>query len=441
MGTQKQPNRLIHSTSPYLLQHAYNPVDWYSLGEEAFNRAKAEDKSISLSIGYASCHWCHVMEKESFENEEIARLLNTYFVSIKVDWEERPDIDAIYMEVVQNLTGRGGWPLSVFLTPERIPFYGGTYFPPEDRWQIPSFLRVLQSVAESYRDRKGTCIPFGVQLINQLHPRNLRVSSVPIRPELVSNALKILQSEYDPKWGGFGGAPKFPNPAILRFLLQYAQDSHTFTQQPSLKSSPMNPSYSYRLSLDPAPLEMAEVTLQSMARGEIFDHVGGGFHRYSVDAQWLVPHFEKMLYDNALLAHLYIEAFQATGNPLYKKIAEQTLDYIVREMRDPKGGFYSSQDADSPLRDRSSDTEEGHYYLWDYTELQEALKADFPLFAKLYGLHPQGNVEGKCILHLAYLPEKICKEIGLSLNELETLVLRTITTLRTLRKMRPPFYR
>ncbi len=422
MGTQRQPNRLIHSTSPYLLQHAYNPVDWYPWSDEAFNRAKAEDKPIFLSIGYASCHWCHVMEKESFENEEIARLLNTYFVSIKVDREERPDIDAVYMEVVQALTGRGGWPMSVFLTPEKVPFYAGTYFPPEDRWGIPSFHRVLQSVAEAYTNRKATFIQFGVELLNQIQNQAWAETPVSSGPEILSHALKALQITYDPRWGGFEEAPKFPNPALLRFLLQYEPDSSIPTES--------SPSYL-------SQLEMAEGTLQGMARGGIFDHLGGGFHRYSVDSRWLVPHFEKMLYDNALLAHLYIEAFQVTGNPLYKKTAEKTIDYLLREMRDPEGGFYSSQDADSPPENGFSETQEGFYYLWDYQELQQALGDDFPLFAKLYGIQPKGNFEGKSILHLAYLPETLCKETGVSADELQAIESRSLFTLQTLRKKRP----
>ncbi|MFQ3619979.1 MAG: thioredoxin domain-containing protein [Spirochaetales bacterium] len=421
MNNHRSPNRLIHSTSPYLLQHAHNPVDWYPWGEEAFHRAKAEDKPVFLSIGYAACHWCHVMEKESFEDVEIARLLNTHFVSIKVDREERPDLDAIYMEAVQAISGRGGWPMSVFLTPSGLPFYAGTYFPPEDRWQIPSFRRVLVSVAEAYTTRKKELFQFGEQLVQQLQvhlqEQNYRESGSVLRAEILSKAFTSLQSEYDPEWGGFGEAPKFPNPALLKFLLQYGT---------SISS-----------------LETVVTTLTSMARGGIFDQVGGGFHRYSVDRRWLVPHFEKMLYDNALLAHLYLEAFQATSNPLYRTVAEKTLDYIIREMQDPDGGFYSSQDADSPVgasytNIEKAETEEGVFYLWDYEELQQALKDDFPVFEKLYGVQTKGNFEGKNILYVRSTPEQISTETGISLEELRSLEKRALKTLQTLRNRRPP---
>ena len=318
------PNRLAQESSPYLLQHANNPVDWYAWGEEALAKAKAEDKPIFLSIGYSACHWCHVMEHESFEDERTARLMNEQFVNIKVDREERPDLDSIYMNAVVALTGHGGWPMSVFLTPEGIPFYGGTYFPPTPRYGMPSFEQVLTTLARLYRTQREDVIQNGASLLARIQsniPLQTGGSLDPAVPEL---ALQGLSRNFDHTHGGFSGAPKFPQPMTYDFLLR-----------------------SYARNRRSSALEMVELTLQKMAQGGMYDQLGGGFHRYSVDAIWLVPHFEKMLYDNALLARLYLHAYQLTGAPFYRRIVEETLDYVAREMTDPQGGFYSTQDADS----------------------------------------------------------------------------------------------
>jgi uncharacterized protein YyaL (SSP411 family) len=320
------PNRLIHETSPYLLQHAYNPVDWYPWGAEALQKAQREDKPIFLSIGYSACHWCHVMERESFEDHEIANYLNEHFVSIKVDREERPDIDEIYMTAVQLLTGQGGWPLTVFLTPDLKPFFGGTYFPPQDRWGRPGLLTVLKAIVELYRKEREKITEQAERLTHYLNAmQHPKPSTLLLTPELLQRAyLHFLQS-FDREHGGFGGAPKFPHSLELSFLLRY-----------------------WRRTQDPEALHMVEFSLEKMARGGIYDQLGGGFHRYTVDAQWRIPHFEKMLYDNALLVWTYLEAYQATQKSLYRQIAEETLAYVLREMTSPEGGFYSAQSADTP---------------------------------------------------------------------------------------------
>src|SRR5581483_1503676 len=318
-------NHLINETSPYLLQHAHNPVDWFPWGDEALAKAKAEDKPILLSVGYSACHWCHVMAHESFENEETAGIMNENFVNIKVDREERPDIDNIYMTAVQAMTGGGGWPMTVFLTPDGVPFYGGTYFPPVPRYQMPSFTQVLEGVADAYKNRRAALLEAGVNPLDHGRAASAsRLAAGQISHALLGEALAALQAQYDATFGGFGSAPKFPQPMTFEFLLRYAQRTG---QQPAW--------------------DMLAQTLRAMAEGGMYDQLGGGFHRYSVDERWLVPHFEKMLYDNALLARVYTEAFQATGEPFYRRIAEETLDYLVREMRPPDGGFYSTQDADS----------------------------------------------------------------------------------------------
>ncbi|MGQ9829861.1 MAG: thioredoxin domain-containing protein, partial [Roseiflexus sp.] len=358
----RRPNRLINATSPYLLQHAYNPVDWYPWGEEAFARARAEDKPILLSIGYAACHWCHVMEHESFEDDETAALMNRHFVNIKVDREERPDIDSIYMTAVQTMTGSGGWPMTVFLTPEGVPFFAGTYFPPEDRWQMPSFRRVLRSVAEAYASRRSELLSRGHELIERMREANgISIPGHTLTPAVLDAAFTGLQQAFDPAFGGFGRAPKFPQPMTLEFLLRYAVRTGR-------------------------GMEMLETTLRAMAEGGMYDQIGGGFHRYSVDAQWLVPHFEKMLYDNALLAKVYLEAFQATGNSFYRRIAEETLEYMLREMQHPEGGFFSTQDADSLPTPDATHKHEGAFFVWTPAEIREALGADATVFSALYGV-------------------------------------------------------
>jgi uncharacterized protein YyaL (SSP411 family) len=359
-------NRLADETSPYLLQHAENPVEWYPWGEEALARARSEEKPILLSIGYSACHWCHVMAHESFEDTATAELMNRLFVNIKVDREERPDLDAVYMNAVVGMTGRGGWPMTVFLTPAGEPFHCGTYYPPEPRYGMPSFRQVLEAVDDAWRERRGEVQQAGASLAASLR-RSAEVapSTEPLTDELLTGALPVLRSVFDPEWGGFGGAPKFPAAATIGFLLRL----HARTGSADA-------------------LRMATDTLDGMALGGMHDLVGGGFHRYAVDRVWLVPHFEKMLYDNALLATAYLEGFAVTGELRYARIAEDTLDYLVREMRLPGGGYASSQDADT-------DGVEGSTYVWTPAQLREALgDARATAAAAYYGVTDQGNFEG-----------------------------------------------
>jgi uncharacterized protein YyaL (SSP411 family) len=317
-------NRLAEETSPYLLQHADNPVDWYPWGDEAFERARDEDKPVLLSVGYAACHWCHVMEHESFEDAETAALMNERFVNIKVDREERPDVDSLYMDAVVALTGHGGWPMTVFLTPEGEPFLGGTYYPPEPRFGMPSFKQVLVAVADAYRDRRGDVAGQASAIVDAVRRSSeLAPSPEPLTEDLLRQAARGLRSQFDAEWGGWGQAPKFPQPSVLEFLLRM------------------------HLRGDDNALPMVTATLDAMAAGGMYDLVGGGFHRYSVDREWLVPHFEKMLYDNALLAATYLHASVVTGDDRYRRITEQTVDYMIRELRLPEGGFASAQDADT----------------------------------------------------------------------------------------------
>jgi uncharacterized protein len=335
-------NRLAGETSPYLLQHADNPVDWYPWGEEALARAREEDRAILLSIGYSACHWCHVMEHESFEDEGTAALMNERFVNIKVDREERPDLDSVYMDAVVTLTGHGGWPMTVFLTPEGEPFFGGTYYPPEPRHGLPSFRQVLNAVADAYRERRSEVARSARELVEAVRRSSeLEPSREPLQPSLLQDAVRGLRSQFDPQWGGFGRAPKFPPASALEFLLRRDE------------------------------LDLVTKTLDGMAAGGMYDLVGGGFHRYSVDERWLVPHFEKMLYDNALLAPVYLHAWVVTGNGRYRAIAEETLDYMVRELLLPEGGFASAQDADT-------DGVEGLTFTWTPGELAEVLGAERP---------------------------------------------------------------
>jgi hypothetical protein len=364
-------NRLIHETSPYLRQHAHNPVDWYPWGEEALQRARSEDKPIFLSIGYSACHWCHVMAHESFEDEQTATLMNELFVNIKVDREERPDLDGIYMQAVQAMTGHGGWPMSVWLLPDGSPFYGGTYFPPVERYGMPSFRRVLVSVADAYRTRRAQIEESAGRMRTALQRSVFAGEAEGSLDALIADqAMQGFVRNYDSFNGGFGDAPKFPQPMNLSFLLRY----HWRTG-------------------DAQALEMVTHTLRKMARGGMYDQLGGGFHRYSVDERWHTPHFERMLYDSAQLARLYVEAWQVTGDVEFRRIAEETLDYIVREMTDPSGAFYSTQDADS-------EGEEGKFFVWELRELEELLGTDSWPVAKYYGATAHGNFEGKNILHV-----------------------------------------
>lgn len=364
-------NRLIHETSPYLLQHAHNPVDWFPWGAEAFEKAKAENKPILLSVGYSACHWCHVMEHESFENEQIAALMNELFVNIKVDREERPDVDEIYMTAVQMLAGRGGWPMTMFLTPQGKPFYGGTYFPPVDRHNLPAFPRVLAGVAQAFRERPEEVERATSQILGNLERLSHRLETAnPLQVETLANAAASLAQHVDHTHGGLGGAPKFPNSMVFSlFLRQHYQEK--------------NDHY----------LQMTTHTLRKMAEGGMYDHLGGGFHRYSVDERWLVPHFEKMLYDNALLARLYTEAYQATHDPFFRTIVEEILTYVEREMLHTEGGFYSTQDADS-------EGEEGKFFTWTREEVLRELGDDAgEIFCRYFDVTDVGNFEHMNILH------------------------------------------
>ena len=402
------PNRLIHETSPYLVQHANNPVDWYSWGEEALKRAQEEDKPILLSIGYSACHWCHVMERESFENQEIAGIMNEHFINIKVDREERPDLDSVYMNAVQALTGSGGWPMTVFLTPDGKPFYGGTYFPPVDSKGMPGFPRVLLGMAEAYRNRRGDVIQTTTQLVSRLQQATKTTRSLdPLTPDIFHQAYQPLVQNYDFQNGGIGSAPKFPQPMTYEFMLRY-----------------------YHLTKSPNALEMVETTLQKMANGGIYDQLGGGFHRYSTDPYWLVPHFEKMLYDNALLSRLYLHAYQATGHSLYRRIAEETLDYVLREMTDPSGGFYSTQDADS-------EGVEGEFFIWTQDEIEAILgPEDGTLISGYFGVTEAGNFEGKNILNVPQSAESFAAEAGTSLEQLQAAIRKAKTPLLEARETR-----
>ena len=409
-GQYKHTNRLIHETSPYLLQHSHNPVDWYPWGEEALQKAQGEDKPILLSVGYSACHWCHVMERESFENEEIAAIMNQYFVSIKVDREERPDIDTIYMQAVQALTQQGGWPMTVFLTPDGRPFFGGTYFPPRDRQYgqqvMPGFPRLLLSMAEAYQKRREDVEEQATQIADYLKKRSgspfrlqgeAPAETMPL--ELLNGATQELASEFDQINGGFGSAPKFPNTMSLEFLLRVHQ--HKVKGEMSVKKQ------------SPEEREIVETSLQRMANGGIYDQLGGGFHRYSVDAEWLVPHFEKMLYDNALLSRIYLHAYLVTGNGYYRRVVEETLDYVVREMISPEGGFYSTQDADS-------EGEEGKFFVWTPAEIEAVLSSDVAmLFMQYYDVTGRGNFEGKNILHVTRDVQEVAREVKWTREKVE----------------------
>jgi hypothetical protein len=369
----RRKNRLANETSPYLLQHAENPVDWHPWGPEALERARRENKPIFLSIGYSACHWCHVMERESFEDEAIAGVLNAHFIPIKVDREERPDLDEVYMTATQLLTGSGGWPMSVFLTPDLKPFYAGTYFPPEDRTGMPSFRRVLETLVEWWKTRRGE-LAENAEKVGAAVATAVAVapSAGALSGALLDRAVAELRADYDPQHGGFGGAPKFPPSMSLELLLRR-----------------------WSASKDPSLLSIVEHTLDAMARGGVYDHLGGGFHRYSTDARWLVPHFEKMLYDNALLARVYLAAFQATGKEAYARVVRETLDYALREMTRPEGGFFSTQDADA-------EGEEGKSFVWTPAEIDAVLgPEEGRLFERAYGVTPRGNFEGgRSVLHL-----------------------------------------
>ena len=376
-GSWKWTNRLVHETSPYLLLHAHNPVDWYPWDDEALERAKRENKLIFLSVGYSTCYWCHVMEREVFSNPEIAEMMNKDFINIKIDREERPDLDEIYMTATQLLTQRGGWPNSVFLTPDLKPFYAGTYFPPTDMPGRPGFPTILDAVHEAWVTREDEVIESANQISETIAMATSRVftslTAKPLSRSLITGALDYLRTNYSSTYGGFGNAPKFPNPANLELLLS-----------------------AYENTPDESLLKMVTHTLDMMAYGGLYDQIGGGFHRYSVDAKWLVPHFEKMLYDNAQLAKVYLRAYQLTHEPRYRRVTEEIFSFVFREMTAPEGGFYSALDAET-------DAEEGKYYVWTPNEVQKVLgKKEAERFAKVYGIDRGPNFEGKNVL---YIPE------------------------------------
>jgi uncharacterized protein len=401
-------NHLINETSPYLLQHAHNPVNWYPWGEEAFVRARAENKPVLLSIGYSACHWCHVMAHESFEDEQIAQLMNENFVNIKVDREERPDLDQIYMNAVQMMTHHGGWPMTVFLTPDAVPFYGGTYFPPQDRYNMPGFPRILISVAEAYRDRRDDIAETSGALLKELRRLSETAGSdQPIEKDLLDAALVGITRSYDPVNGGFGNAPKFPPAMTLEFLLR----THIRTGNAQA-------------------LEIVRHTATKMAQGGMYDQLAGGFHRYSTDAKWLVPHFEKMLYDNALLSRLYLHYFQLSEESMAREITVGILDYVVREMRSPEGGFYSTQDADS-------EGHEGKFFVWTMDEVRKSLESqDADIFCAYYDITPAGNFEGKNIPNINHSLEDVATQFGFSVNEVEASLDKSRRILFDLREKR-----
>ncbi len=395
-SSPKHTNHLINETSPYLLQHAHNPVDWYPWGEAAFAKARAEDKPIHLSIGYSACHWCHVMAHECFENEAIAQLMNDHFISIKVDREERPDLDTIYMNAVQMMTGHGGWPMTVFLTPAGVPFYGGTYFPPADRYNLPGFPRILISLAEAYREKRADVAESASSLLTALNQTNevARDESGFTTAALDMAAQKLMRN-FDPVHGGFGRAPKFPPSMTMTFLLrQYARTK------------------------DSGLLAAIELTLDKMACGGMYDQLGGGFHRYSVDERWLAPHFEKMLYDNALLARLYLDAWLVTNKPFYRQTVEEILDYVRREMTDANGGFYSTQDADS-------EGEEGKFFVWTPAEITALLgEEDAKLFCAFFDVTEAGNFEEQNILHVDDDFETVAERLQVAPKRMQQALMR-----------------
>lgn len=369
--SNKHVNHLANEKSPYLLQHAHNPIDWYPWGEEAFAKAKEEDKPVFFSCGYSTCHWCHVMERESFENEEVAEVLNRDFVSIKVDREERPDVDHIYMEVCQALTRSGGWPLTIIMTPDKKPFLAGTYFPKNSKWGRPGLMDILDTVRQRWQENRDELIGYSNEIVNLLNQEDEPRKDTKLSRKLLDTAFAQLENSFDPQYGGFSAAPKFPTPHNMLFLLRYWR--HTGNQN---------------------ALTMVGRTLSAMRQGGIYDHLGYGFSRYSTDNRWLVPHFEKMLYDNALLCHVYLEAYQCTGNKDFAQVAEEILAYVMRDMTNPEGGFYSAEDADS-------EGVEGKFYVFTRQQVIDVLgEKEGTLFADCYNITSQGNFEhGTSILN------------------------------------------
>jgi uncharacterized protein YyaL (SSP411 family) len=415
MMSSRPANRLIRATSPYLLQHAHQPVDWYPWGAEALARAAALDRPIMLSIGYAACHWCHVMAHESFDDDAIAALLNAQFVAIKVDREERPDLDALYMTAVQALIGSGGWPMTVFLLPDGTPFYGGTYYPPTDRGRMPGLPRVLHAVLEAYRERRDALRAGGADLVARIQAVMTPAEPAPLNRALLTIALDGLANQFDDALGGFGGAPKFPQPMTLEFLAR-----------------------AVARGADARAATMLFVTLQRMADGGIHDQLGGGFHRYSVDERWLVPHFEKMLYDNALLARAYCTGYRLGGDERLAAVAHGILHYLEREMRHPAGGFFSTQDADSLPAPDAPHAEEGAFFAWRLAELEAVLGADAPLAAAAFGVSAAGNFEhGTSVLHCARDHASLAASHGLGAAQVAERLAQARARLFAAREHRP----
>lgn len=408
MSQPQHTNRLRNETSPYLLQHAHNPVDWHPWDEQALALAAEADRPIFLSIGYSACHWCHVMERESFEDPETAAFLNEHFVNIKVDREERPDLDSIYMEAVQIMTRHGGWPMSVFLMPDGTPFHGGTYFPPTPRQGMPSFRQVLEAVADAYARRRADLQAHGRKMVSLM--LNLTQQAQPPdldREEILQQAMTQLQQHFDSHRGGFGQAPKFPQPMTLDFLLAHASHGQNLSAR-----------------------DMADLTLDRMLHGGIYDQLGGGFHRYSVDAHWLVPHFEKMLYDNAQLLLTYLHAWQLTGKQAYQRMLHETIGYVLREMTQPEGGFYSAQDADS-------EGEEGLFFVWSPAEIEEILGAETArAVALVMGVTERGNFEGRNILHRPLPLEECSRRLRMPPDRLQAILDEALPALREARAQR-----
>jgi uncharacterized protein YyaL (SSP411 family) len=428
MSGELKPNRLIREKSPYLLQHAHNPVDWFPWGEEAFAEARKANKPIFLSIGYSTCHWCHVMERESFENPDIAQILNQHFISIKVDREERPDVDRVYMLFVQSTTGSGGWPMSVFLTPQLQPFFGGTYYPPEDRYGRPGFGTLLERLAGIWQQHQDKVVNQGKQFTDALNDALTKKVARPadgLRAEWLETAYRQISSGFDPEDGGFGPAPKFPRPAVFHFLLRYWSRTGSATA-----------------------LDMSLFTLRKMAAGGMYDHLGGGFHRYSVDERWHVPHFEKMLYDQAQLVSIYTEAYQITGDTLFAQVVDETLSYLARDLAAAEGGFYSAEDADSLPSATASEKKEGAFYVWTDSETNAVLSPDESLiFRRSYGVEKAGNVRadsdphgelsGQNVLFRQNDTELVAKLTGKNQSEVERLLMSARDKLFRRRSQRP----
>ena len=427
-------NRLAHEKSPYLLQHSHNPVDWYPWGEEAFEKARRENKPIFLSVGYSTCHWCHVMAHESFENEQIAGVMNREFVNIKVDREERPDVDRVYMTFVQATTGGGGWPMSVWLTPDLKPFVGGTYFPPEERYGQPAFKSVLERIATAWKENHDKIVEQGGKIVEALREsQSATTAEGKVDAAILDAAYRQLDRSYDSKEGGFGNAPKFPRPATFNFLTRF------YARDPNGESGKH-------------ALEMALFTLRKMAAGGMHDHIGGGFHRYSVDRYWHVPHFEKMLYDQAQLAVAYLDAFQITRNRQYESVARDILDYVARDMTSKEGGFFSAEDADSPVVAAGADldhleTKEGAFYVWTKKEIDDALGDTAEIFDFHYGVQPHGNApegsdpqdefRGKNILIERHTIAETAKQFQKTEEEIRKLLTQSREKLFSIRTQRP----